>query len=499
VIHAAAITPRDAPRLLIGAREKIIIPVIWELPAISILAVMLLFQASSDAATQETMNYVAPFLLSGVLGYAALRMILLDNVAVWSPLFWFRIATIIYFGFGSLVPLISNASTRDYLDSYFMLLPADILKVNAVVAAGVAVILAANMAVESLRGSIIQAAPGPGLAGNQVAAALKYGLFFLAIGAGIKYLIIIPNTLLESPLVIPGFLINLTGCLAVGISLLTIWSLRQKKSYLLIVITLVAFEMLVGLLELSKIEALTPAVAFVIGYLTVKTSIKRLAAVALGFWLMFSLIQPWLTQARLEILDAYGASEQAPFSSRVEFLISSFNAAAEQKDGEELQGSLIRLSFMNAAGFVISRYDQGVAGDSLKDVVYSFIPRFLWPEKPLIVVGGELATLATDTVGNTISAGYFAEVYWNFGWAGLLLLVPIGIVFNVASHFAINTLRKGDWIYLPVLFLNLRTAISIDNFYIGFVGTFVISFGLYLLLRIFSRKLDLPLSSVRRP
>jgi hypothetical protein len=199
---------------------------------------------------------------------------------------------------------------------------------------------------------------------------------------------------------------------------------------------------------------------------------------------MFGVVQPWLTYARTESAAARGAAaEQIPLSDRLAFLTSYFRDSAEQGNIQGLQESMVRLSYMNVAAFVIAEYDRGVPGDSLRNMLYSFIPRFVWPDKPLVLVGGELATLATGTVGNSISAGYFAEVYWNLGWSGVLLLVPMGAAFNIASHFAVRTLSQGNWVYIPVLFLNLETALRIDNFYIGFVGASAIAASLYMLLR----------------
>lgn len=483
VTHLATATGLGSARHHISAPEKLMGPVVWELPAIIALTVVLLSVPDSDTTTQETMNYFAPFWLSGALGYTALKMILLDSHTIWTPLFWFRIATITYFGFGSIVPFFVNAATRMYLESYFILFASDMWKVNLLVAASVAVVLGANVTIESLRGHRVHE-PSRGLGKDQIAEALKSGLLFLAIGGGVKYLVILPDELAGWPVVIPGFIVNLTAFLNVAISLLTIWSLHQKTSYILIVVFLVALAMLVGLLELSKLETLFPFVAFVIGVLTVKASVARLAAVAIALSVMFNFLQPLIADARLKNVEVYGSmNNQSPISARVQFLLSAFDNSFEQNGSEEIQQGAVRLSFINSAGFVISMYDRGFYGDSLKNVLYVFIPRLLWPDKPEVVVSGELASRASGTVGNAISAGYFADAYWNFGWAGLLLLLPLGVAFNITTRFAINTLRQGEWIYAPVLFLNLRIAIEVDNFVIGVIGSFAISLAVYLLLR----------------
>jgi hypothetical protein len=464
-------------------RDNFMVPVLWEFPAIAILVFLLLVQENADAATKEALNYIAPIWLSGVLGFAAVRMITAESRAIWTPLFWFRIATIAYFGFGSLVPLIANEATRIYLDSLFIIYASDMLKVNAVVAAGVAIILATNLVIEALhKQPVLPVMQGES---RRPAEVLKIGLLFYTIGAMIKYLIVIPNVLSGSPLIIPGFVVQLTAFAPVGIALLTIWSLGNKRKNFVLIVALVAIEMVVGLLQLSKSETFLPAVAFAIGILTVRTSIVRLAAVGAVFWIMLYFVQPWVTHARIENATVRGAAAaEVPLSDRIAFLTSYFNDGGGRGQVQGVQESMARLSFMHAAAFVIAQYDHGFPGDSLRNVLYSFIPRFVWPDKPVVLVGWELATLATGTIGNTISAGYFAEVYWNLGWAGVLLLIPMGMAFNIASRFAVRVLRQGDWVYVPALFLNLETAITVDNFYIGFVGTSAIAVGLCILLRL---------------
>jgi hypothetical protein len=262
------------------------------------------------------------------------------------------------------------------------------------------------------------------------------------------------------------------------------WSLHAGRMKIVIVCGIVLVEMAMGLLQLMKAEALYPMVAFVLGLLSVRASRIRMAIILVTFFALYDFATDLTGYARLQTTHLSSGSErELDLSTRSGFYDQYFKMSPVVAEGEQLQQSLLRLSYTNAAAFVVSRYDRGVPGDSMRDVLYSFIPRFLWPNKPLVLVGGELATLATDTIGNSISCGYFAEVYWNFGWLGMLLLLPMGLAFSVASRLALRVFDRGDWHYLPVLFLNLKTAIGVDNFYVGFVGTFIIGFGAYLFLR----------------
>jgi hypothetical protein len=204
----------------------------------------------------------------------------------------------------------------------------------------------------------------------------------------------------------------------------------------------------------------------------------------------FGILQPLVAYGRNEAYNnPANSSAEVSLAQNFVYLRAYFDNK-EESDPEAPQGSLLRVSFVNAAAFVISQYDLGLPGDSLRNTLYSFIPRFLWPEKPVVLLGGELATLVSGEVGNQISPGYFAEAYWNLGWIGLpLLLLPVGFFFNAATHFAARVIEREDWLYLPILFLSLKVGMQIDSFYNGFVGTAAQIFALYFVVKFGSQLL----------
>jgi hypothetical protein len=235
---------------------------------------------------------------------------------------------------------------------------------------------------------------------------------------------------------------------------------------------------------LNKSAALLPWISFVIGALSYNFTIARLATAGLLIAFAFGILQPLVAYGRNEAYNnPANIGTEMSLSQNLVYLRAYFDNK-EESDPEAPQGSLLRVSFVNVAAFVVSQYDHGLPGDSLRNTLYSFIPRFLWPEKPLVLLGGELATLVSGEVGNQISPGYFAEAYWNLGWIGLpLLLIPIGFFFNVSTHFAARVIEREDWLYLPVLFLSLKVGMQIDSFYNGFVGATAQIFALYFLVK----------------
>lgn len=85
-------------------------------------------------------------------------------------------------------------------------------------------------------------------------------------------------------------------------------------------------------------------------------------------------------------------------------------------------------------------------GEGMDYLVYAFIPRFIWPDKPTITRGawftvylGQARTeaKATTSLGQTAPG----ELYWNFGWYGVVIGMTIlgimcGKLWKLATPFA---------------------------------------------------------------
>lgn len=103
--------------------------------------------------------------------------------------------------------------------------------------------------------------------------------------------------------------------------------------------------------------------------------------------------------------------------------------ATAKKDEEQL--SLIgRISTVNQLTQVVRLTDDNgfYNGSTLDYLGYVFIPRFVWPDKPLIAKGQWFAAqinggrwLETGLFSNSINMTIPGEFYLNFGWLGLVL------------------------------------------------------------------------------
>lgn len=115
-----------------------------------------------------------------------------------------------------------------------------------------------------------------------------------------------------------------------------------------------------------------------------------------------------------------------PAHKRLEVVAENLSASGDDR-GETI---LTRLSFINQVTNVVHLVNKKgfYEGKTLAYFSYAFIPRFVWPEKPLIKQGqwfAEEAGLAyrdkQGRVNNSINMTVPGEFYLNFGWAGVIV------------------------------------------------------------------------------
>ncbi|MBK9265848.1 MAG: oligosaccharide repeat unit polymerase [Polyangiaceae bacterium] len=129
------------------------------------------------------------------------------------------------------------------------------------------------------------------------------------------------------------------------------------------------------------------------------------------------------TYSRGDYEDEAGTDKQLP-----RFLERAFDATATACIYSEVE----RVGFMY--------------GEGMDYLVYAFIPRAIWPDKPSVTRGAwfsEYLGQARSEETATTSLGQTApgELYWNFGWPGVLLGMSLlgvvcGKLWKLATPFA---------------------------------------------------------------
>jgi hypothetical protein len=111
----------------------------------------------------------------------------------------------------------------------------------------------------------------------------------------------------------------------------------------------------------------------------------------------------------------------------------------------------------SAVDYIASGYREHALGATIWRSIIAFIPRVVWPGKPVIAGGSDLVTYYTGqefAEGTSVGLGLVTEFYINFGSVGVVLgFLCWGIIVAVVDSAAGRCLFRGDWQGFIVWFL----------------------------------------------
>ena len=479
---------RSSKPLVAAAPAKHVGPVsIWELVALAVLfGVYLITMAIVGDQGTFAVNVAGPVAFSLVLAVGVVPPAMRDANTIWTPLFWFRVAATVYFGFGNIVPFFLNSSSQDSVARYFNEYMDLITKLNAVSAFGMLLALGSayvtdRMLYQKRVGAEVAETPGVDAQKNLV----TLGTVFVVGGLLIKFVFVLPTALGVRESLLPGSVTNLAMLSDAGIYMLAVWAWKYRPGMIFIPFVLAGLEVFFGLLEFNKSEVIAPVLVLALGWLSKGITIRRLLITTGALAAIFALIVPFVTSGRNEMLVRYQSLGGAGVVERTEIAGYYFEPSHRQSD-DDLQTGLLRLSYVGSATFALSLFDSGEPGGTLATLPATFVPRVLWPDKPnMTIIGSEFNEKATGNAGSASSPGWIAEAYWDYGWLGLpIIMIPLGFILQVWSGFALGVMRSGNWIFFPLCLLGMRAGISVDGFVVpNMMGPMVMTLVAYWALR----------------
>lgn len=445
-----------------------LVPHWGELLATALLLIGYVSARGGETSLLTTVNVAGTGVLSIIMLWSALRMIR-DNIhAIWTPLFAYRIAMMTYLGIGSLITPFLNSNMRDLLEAFFAFFPSDVLKFNTANALFHLVVIISTYVYMVLFRSFSGIRPLSGKIISTCNISLKsLGYIFLVLGMTINYLVIYPSTFGIIDFLPPNFAFQLGQIAYLSYFILTYWGLLNRKYNIVwMMIGLAGVDAVIGLLMLSKSSAILPMLMIPIAFIYHKASLRRLlliAAIAIPY---YSFVASIVYDARSRV-ERLGANNNPTFTETVTVL----GEIAQGKQGSadvDSQLGWVRLSYVNAGSFAISRYDQGLNGDSLRDIFVVWVPRLIYPDKPIITdIGGEFNFLANGNPNSASSPTIPSEGYWDYGWLGVgLFAIVFAGVTTFGSIYTTIALQRGAWHLLLVTLIVTRIGARIDGMFV---------------------------------
>ena len=166
-------------------------------------------------------------------------------------------------------------------------------------------------------------------------------------------------------------------------------------------------------------------------------------------------------------------------------------------NSERVLSFMKRFNILPIQSFLIDEYDNKRIGKSLRNAIYVLIPRFVWPDKPIITNDGfdlykQFYNNNTDFLSgkSAIAPSYTGEAYWNYGYLGVCFIsLYLGLLYGLFCRIGIISLRTNNIAYLLVSYHLIQHSIFVESWivstYIGGLFTIMIYYiFINLILRI---------------
>jgi hypothetical protein len=232
-----------------------------------------------------------------------------------------------------------------------------------------------------------------------------------------------------------------------GVLMLAYAYAAYRRRYLLpIILGVVLVQVVLGFVADFKGEAMSAGILVILAKIYVDGKLPK--AWLLAAFLFTVIAFPVFQANRALIRGESGVSAVQTATNLLTTLQRSFEASQKLKSGYggadyRQQSFWERSSLKGSVELVVTRTGVDVPfqyGATLAPLAATFIPGILWPDKPSIAVGQVFnRTFFGGDVGDTyISPSHVGEVYWNFGWIGIVVIMPlIGALLGfVAARFS---------------------------------------------------------------
>ncbi len=171
-----------------------------------------------------------------------------------------------------------------------------------------------------------------------------------------------------------------------------------------------------------------------------------------------------------------GGEDMVGFAENMALWKFAYQEAGGIEAGEALgfaiETALKRFDTVTSLAVFVSDHEQlrpveefyGASGNIWKSVYTAFIPRFLWPEKPVVADARRLTVLYFNVEGVSLAATPMGDLLRNFGWIGVPLgMALLGFVLRVFRVAFVDSSRRSTW--AMVAYFLLLTNVSYEGLY----------------------------------
>ena len=437
------------------------------LAPLTLLCILMPFQTDASA---ESFNTLGPFYYIGILAMTAYGILRRLPEALWTPAFWLPVSMALFFGFGPLVEVFGNEATRLRLSRGFLAISETELafanRLSFLFSWGVLAGFWLHCKVfrEAWRATLTEP---EGMSRISFSPGEMVCVFVIG-GMLLKYLLILPSQWGVMSIIVPGALTSVSALLDVGFGLAAYLSIRGHRG---IGLLLLLWPLHFGLsaLTFSKVALVMSMLFLVIGvyFGNRKRWMLLLSLLLISF--IYSLSQPFVSYSRAVIHERTGTIWNAGYAERLDIAGSYFRSPGISSIGEhsgnvedaDIDDWWLRLNYSNVQAIAKQLRESGQYINSYDQVWVLFIPRIIWPNKPVFISPGMVFyTFLTGNHGTALGLSVFGDLYWQLGWSGFFATLFIGWLLACMTRRSVCILRRHDYLRMPLVLLPLLLSIS---------------------------------------
>jgi hypothetical protein len=482
--RAATVSRKKNDSAFLSSKELYVDRVAFTQVTVILFFLMVLYLVvgpPTDDHDGGAINLIGPACLSVVCIWTTYKIVAVNPRSIWTPMPWFALTSALYFGLGPLVYLFGPEETIAGMNESWWVAPSDLWRTNLLNTISILTIAAAFLATDKL----LKTGHGSDRIAQKLAddddAAQRALFFFLGVGLPLRYLLVLPYTFGQLGFVLPGSLFAFGSVVKLAVFMLAYLGAKRgglwRAGFWMLFVT----EVITNFLCFSKLEVLLVFIMTALGRFQATKSVKELVFAGMATVGIFVLLAPLVTWSRLRLYRETGNLNMAPAQLRLAVAAEALDLWSRGElefEGDRKDHGLARLCYSNAQTACMYLYDSGIEGDSFAYALYGWIPRIIWPDKPIMALGEDFNVLVTGRTGTCSGAGVFGEAYWNGGWLLVLLTCAyIGALFAWLSRTALRIIARSEWIFLPCAFIGMTMGMRPDDW---FAPTFITGFAMYL-------------------
>lgn len=443
---------------------------------------------TADEGKRDFVNAAGPLTLFPAALWTACKLVVANPRTIWTPMPWFALTAAIYYGFGPLIYIFGTEESCIFLDEFWRVGPDDLWRTNLLNTVSLLTISATFLVADKLleAGRNIGRMRPRTVVGDPARTA---AFVFLGVGLPLRYLLVLPYQFGQLSFVLPGSIYALNSLVNLSLFMLAYLGAKRggawKSGFWLLLVT----EVIVNFLCYSKLAFLLVFIMVALGRFLARGNVKEFIFTGLATLCLYFLVSPLVTWGRHQIALETGDLNKASLGLRWAVGVRGlelWSRGALESDDSQKQNWWVRFCYANVQTAAMHLYDSGATGDSFAMVVYGWIPRFLWPDKPIFTVGEDFTELILGYRGSATGIGVFGEAYWNGGWPMVILACGyIGVLFAWLSRTALGMLARSEWLLLPCAFIGIMLGLRMDDWFVGYVTGVILYLVYYFLIRLF--------------